>query len=197
MSAGATCTTTSPRARVPARDQNSGRQGVGVSLRTVCASRRWASPRAARQARGDEDEDLSHAFALGGLGGVDHKGAREILSRTASTARVVSGRVEGTARRGGRRRPNLIPARPRPGADGGGPRRRTCGCSISRARRGGGGLGETYRFDSGSEGGERDARRARRAHPRPAAARAAQRGSRCARPATRTDASDAAIVDIP
>ena len=55
---------------------------------------------------GDEDEDSSHAFALGGLGGVDHeRGARRFSRRTASTARASKyrGGSRGTARRDGRR----------------------------------------------------------------------------------------------
>ena len=106
---------------------------------------------------GDEDEDSSHAFALGGLGGVDHKGAREILSEDGvdRTGFKVSGRVEGDGASGrSAGGPNLMHRRrPRPGADGGGPRRENLRLfdKPSPARRRWP-REETARFDSGSEG---------------------------------------------
>ena len=110
---------------------------------------------------GDEDEDLSHAFALGGLGGVDHKGAREILSEDGvdRTGFKVSGRVEGDGASGrSAGGPNLMTGAVRARADGGGPRRENLRPfdKPSPARRRWP-REETYRFDSGSEGAE-DAR---------------------------------------
>ena len=87
-----------------------------------------------------------------------------------------------------------VRARARTAADRGG---RTCGCSISRARRGGGGLARRQIDSIPGRRGREGCATCSRNRGEPRSARRSSGGSRCACPATRTDASDAAIDDIP